>query len=275
MQCNKPFWLRFYKIMVPCGKCLACKRARAREWTARIVHEASFYEASSFVTLTYDDEHLPADMDRCKRDAVLFIKRLRKDIEPRRIKYFLVSEYGGRFGRIHLHAMIFGIHPKEKNVIAGAWGLGLVHLGTVTPESAYYITSYLLKAEGGGPPFPEPSGSARGEEKGGGGGKQPFRLSSQGIGRRWAKENRSILERDLGLTMRGTKQGLPRYYARVLDLEPEALAERAREANEAANEWLAQRGHGYEYVGTTYETSEETLRRAAEIYLDKRRSGKN
>ena len=46
---------------VACGKCAGCKADRARVWAIRCYHEASQYDVSSFLTLTYDDAHLPAD----------------------------------------------------------------------------------------------------------------------------------------------------------------------------------------------------------------------
>ena len=67
-----------------------------------------------FVTLTYDDEHLPREDRKVYdwmidqevifknvpvhrvRDCQLFLKRLRKDNPDVKIRYFLVSEFGPR-----------------------------------------------------------------------------------------------------------------------------------------------------------------------------------
>lgn len=270
MRCNNPKWLDFHGFMAPCGKCLACKKTKAREWAARIIHEAYYYEASSFVTLTYNDKNLPGDRSLDPDHLSLFLKRLRKKISPQKIKYFACGEYGGK-GRPHYHLILFGIHPNQIDLIAGAWGLGLVHLGTVTPESAFYITSYILKDQNDvGSPFPGPSGSARGPEKGGGGGKQPFRRSSQGLGARWAKDNRELLEQNLAMTMQGTPQGIPRYYVKALDLDTEALAAKNQEANDAVNKWLAQRALGHDHVKKSFLQSEENIRRMQQIYLEKK-----
>ena len=65
-------------IPLPCGKCLACKLSKAREWAVRCVLEASMYEENCFVTLTYDDEHLPTDHLVSRKAIQDFIKRLRK-----------------------------------------------------------------------------------------------------------------------------------------------------------------------------------------------------
>ena len=106
MQCTRPFHIknpdRFkYKkpnelvgdewLDVPCGHCLACRIARTREWTVRLLHESEFWEDTSFITLTYDDEHVPVTyyaedefgsarggFTLRSRDLQLFMKRLRK-----------------------------------------------------------------------------------------------------------------------------------------------------------------------------------------------------
>ena len=44
---------------VPCGKCEDCLKSKARGWAFRILKEASLYENNFFLTLTYDDDHLP------------------------------------------------------------------------------------------------------------------------------------------------------------------------------------------------------------------------
>ena len=81
---------------------------------------------ASFVTLTYDEAHIPANHQLCKRDAQLFIKRLRYYLGKRRIRYYLCGEYGERFGRPHYHAILFNVHPElDAQSICRAWS-GLV-----------------------------------------------------------------------------------------------------------------------------------------------------
>lgn len=109
MQCTKPVFLAREGLNVPCGKCMACRIARSREWTTRLIHELSYWDKASFVTLTYDNEHLPSDNSLSVRHWQLFMKRLRKQVEPLKIKYFASGEYGDKFGRPHYHAIIFGL----------------------------------------------------------------------------------------------------------------------------------------------------------------------
>lgn len=44
---------------IPCGQCLTCKLGKAQAWATRCYHESQLYKENSFITLTYDDEHLP------------------------------------------------------------------------------------------------------------------------------------------------------------------------------------------------------------------------
>ena len=46
-------------LTVACGKCMDCRLSRAREWSLRVMHEASMYDRNIFVTFTYDDAHQP------------------------------------------------------------------------------------------------------------------------------------------------------------------------------------------------------------------------
>src|SRR5882672_6540477 len=63
-------------ITLPCGRCVGCKLERSRQWAMRCVHESKLHKDNVFVTLTYDNENLPAGGTLIKRDLQLFMKRL-------------------------------------------------------------------------------------------------------------------------------------------------------------------------------------------------------
>ena len=65
-------------VTVPCGQCIGCLLERSRQWAMRCSHEASLYDENCFITLTYDDEHLPPDGCLNKEHFQKFMKRLRK-----------------------------------------------------------------------------------------------------------------------------------------------------------------------------------------------------
>lgn len=92
---------------LPCGQCLGCRSEKRRQWAIRCTHEASLYEKNCFITLTYDDANLPKDQSLVFEHLQKFMKRLRKSLYPKKIKYFACGEYGDKYKRPHYHAIIF------------------------------------------------------------------------------------------------------------------------------------------------------------------------
>lgn len=94
-------------VQVPCGKCLECRIQYARSWADRCVLEAQQYKDNYFVTLTYDDEHLPPGNSLNPDDLKNFMKRLRKHFAPVKIRFFACGEYGDSSWRPHFHLILF------------------------------------------------------------------------------------------------------------------------------------------------------------------------
>lgn len=146
-------------ISLPCGYCLGCSLERSRQWAVRCMHEAKMHDENIFVTLTYDPAFLPADGSISKDTCQRFLKRLRRAIDPVRIKFFLCGEYGEQMGRPHYHAIIFGWWPPDavyfkgsgeqslftSAVLSKAWGFGFASFGSVSFDSAAYVARYALK----------------------------------------------------------------------------------------------------------------------------------
>lgn len=145
-------------ITVPCGKCIECRLAYARDWSLRCMHELQMSPAGGcFVTLTYDNAHLPADRGLHYRDFQLFMHRMRNAGYP--VRFFMCGEYGDDFGRPHYHAILFNVvfddlefYRKEGKIelyksaeLAELWGHGFVTVGAVTRHSASYVARYSLK----------------------------------------------------------------------------------------------------------------------------------
>lgn len=130
----------------PCGQCLPCRINKSRMWTLRILLESLCHPFSIFITLTYDNDHLPDNMEVKKSELQNFFKRLRNRlIHP--IRYYAVGEYGSISLRPHYHAMIFGLSRSSYEKLEVSWGKGFVYLGDVTPASAAYITGYIIKGQ--------------------------------------------------------------------------------------------------------------------------------
>lgn len=147
-------------IDLACGQCIGCRLERSRQWAVRCNHEANLYEENCFLTLTYNDENLPSDGSINRRHVQLFLKRLRKKISPRKIRYVYAGEYGEKTHRPHYHFIIFNydfpdkvLHSRNRDgdnlytskILDDLWGLGHCLIGAVTFESAAYVARYCLK----------------------------------------------------------------------------------------------------------------------------------
>ena len=84
-------------LTLPCGQCINCRLNRSQEWAIRCVHEASLHSQNSFITLTYNNDNLPANGSLYYRDVQLFLKRFRKRHPKIKISYYLAGEYGENF----------------------------------------------------------------------------------------------------------------------------------------------------------------------------------
>lgn len=117
MKCISPVYVRKVSQFVPCGKCGFCIKKAIDSWCLRLYHEMEISSSAFFITLTYDNEHLPPGEELSKRDLQLFIKRLRK-VNPG-IRYFAIGEYGTERGRPHYHAVIFNL--IDLDLITKSW----------------------------------------------------------------------------------------------------------------------------------------------------------
>lgn len=157
---NEKQGFRDLPVTVPCGQCIGCRLERARQWAMRLMHEKQFHEEACFVTLTYDDAHLPSGGTLVKSDFQKFFKRLRKG-SGRSLRYFHCGEYGEADRRPHYHAIIFGIgfledrrfHTRngqgqvvyKSATLDKYWAKGFCTLGEVTFDSCGYVARYVLK----------------------------------------------------------------------------------------------------------------------------------
>lgn len=139
------------EVRLPCGKCIGCRLERSKVWAIRCAHEASLHTNNCFITLTYDNDNLPADGSLTKPHWQQFMKNLRKRLVPKnpfsprppndatdpdlieqrvqfdlfqekhRISFYMCGEYGqdqeaaklgfDRLGRPHFHAILFNFNP--------------------------------------------------------------------------------------------------------------------------------------------------------------------
>lgn len=145
MKCPK--MTLFGENLAPCGQCMACRINKKRLWIAKMLLETvNSKKQSSFITLTYDDEHLPENGSIDPSEIKKFLKKLRQTIYIKKIRYFAVGEYGEQTFRPHYHLVIFGYPPEEvEKLVKNCWEKGFVHIGEVTQESINYIAGYVTK----------------------------------------------------------------------------------------------------------------------------------
>lgn len=136
MEGNRPFG---------CGQCLPCRINRRRLWTWRIFYESQLQEDNCFITLTYENEFVPSGASLEPSDLRNFFKRLRKSVEPRRLRYFAVGEYGDESNRPHYHAIVFGLAPFEVAEVERAWAKGFVRVDECNERTAQYVANYTTK----------------------------------------------------------------------------------------------------------------------------------
>ncbi len=145
MLCKRPYTGAV--VPVGCGQCMPCRINKRRVWTHRLMLEALMHESSTFITLTYNDEHLPSNLTLDPLHPKLWMKRLRRAL-PNKIRFYLVGEYGTEGTRginPHYHAAIFGGYLADGPLIEKKWGMGNIHIGDLTPASAQYICGYVTK----------------------------------------------------------------------------------------------------------------------------------
>lgn len=223
-------------ILLPCGKCLDCRLSYSREWATRIVHEAQTSGLSSFLTLTYDEDHIPDDRSVSKREIQLFIKRLRKKLGSLKIKYFACGEYGETRGqRPHYHLIILGFDFPDREywsrtgtgninyrskLLESCWDKGFSTVGEVTFQSAGYVARYSMKKQADKSAY-ELVNTETGEvEKC----AEEFVTMSQGIGKDWWNKYYMDTHKDY-LNINGHKNKVPRYYDKQMEKKnPEKLA---------------------------------------------------
>lgn len=96
-------------MLLPCGRCLGCKFDKAKDWATRSVLEMKYHSKACFVTLTYDDTHLPKTL--VKSHVQDFLKKLRNRGEV--FRYIGAGEYGETSHRPHYHLILFGYRPDD------------------------------------------------------------------------------------------------------------------------------------------------------------------
>lgn len=150
---------------IPCGQCIGCRLDYSKRWADRLIMESRNHEHTWFITLTYDDDHLPISDSGfptlVKRDIQLFMKNLRRAIAPERCRFYCSGEYGDHTFRPHYHMILFGVDLQDLTfykssklgdiyynsaLIDKAWeNKGFCVVAPASYESMAYTARYVTK----------------------------------------------------------------------------------------------------------------------------------
>lgn len=174
-------------ITIPCGQCIGCRLDYSRQWANRLVLESQFHDDAYFITLTYNDAHLPTnhriDEDTgelievatlVKSDLQKFLKRLRKHYPDCNLRFYAAGEYGDLHCRPHYHVIVFGLHLTDlqfqyakdghafysSKALENVWSeydfksgvyhpLGLINITDVSWQTCAYVARYVMKKRKG------------------------------------------------------------------------------------------------------------------------------
>lgn len=225
-------------LRIPCGQCIGCRLDSAKVWADRCMMELEYHEEAWFVTLTYDEDHVPEADDSREGERVLtlhrpdfqkFMKRLRFNFGGT-IRYFACGEYGEQTMRPHYHAILFGLHlpdltEKVTRSLGGkeykyyesprlneTWGQGFVEIGAVERRCCEYVARYIMKKQKG----------AEAQVYKDLGIQPEFVVASNrpGIGYQWLLDHPDCLKTDeimLSTPEGGIRARLPRYFEKVIE----------------------------------------------------------
>lgn len=257
---------RYRRVQViPCGKCIGCRLEYSKQWATKGIYEAEMHKENWFLTLTYDDEHLPIGSNTIDpntgeeknplisgtlraKDFTNFIKKLRSYYERKYnhtgIRFMGCGEYGESSNRAHYHCIMFNLpipiemmkfHEYNDNQepmyrvpeIEQIWGKGIVVAAEVNFNTCAYVARYITKKVG--IPTEKDYYKCLGIEP------EFFRMSRKpGIGREYYEQHKNeIYEKDQ-LLVRKYKGGMmkvkpPKYYDKLYDIENPEKFEKIKE----------------------------------------------
>lgn len=190
------------------------------------------------LTLTYSQDDLPTGATLVKSHVSSFLKKLRRRIQPTKVRFYACGEYGDENLRPHYHLVLFGFRPMDGKMVSGTegrprytsamlekiWGYGFVEYSEVVPETCAYVARYVTKKITGEPAKKhyERFDSRTGEiyEV-----IPEFALMSRrpGIGLNHYEQHKTDIYPDDFIVLNGRRAKTPRYYDRQLEKEhPEA-----------------------------------------------------
>lgn len=170
MSCSRPYFMKEVinpftnaPLGIRCRTCECCRQDKLNELSSRADFELGRFNSASFVTFTYDDEHLPwvgsthptLSYEHFHKYLDSVRHRAKKQFPFHPFKYFHSSvnftyigcaEYGGKFERPHYHIIFFGIDPEECNdFLKTSWKYGSIDVQPLKKGGVNYVLKYINK----------------------------------------------------------------------------------------------------------------------------------
>lgn len=162
---------------VPCGKCILCRDTKVKDWTIKLINESKYYKKACMITLTFDNKIILDTKSKAHKYGAnigfiwnirnskeyfqKFMKRLRKALNPIKIKYFRIGEYGDAHKRPHYHCILLGTDfdfdrkeiEKSKSgypqymsdTLTNCWAIGRATISEINSHTIGYTAGYSLK----------------------------------------------------------------------------------------------------------------------------------
>lgn len=209
------------QMMVDCGKCLNCliKRQIHLQFLAQreLIDVYRSGRGASFVTLTYDDDHLPltdsGHVTLRKADVQNFLKRIRRQMdyyhESVPFKVIYCGEYGDQFQRPHYHLVFLGLTDVQvAKYSRKLWRHGLCDIGVLAQGGLRYVLKYMSKSH---------VVSEVKRLRNNYGVENPFIHHSVGLGKDWILRHlHDIADHNYQFEVNGKRYFYPRYVCRFV-----------------------------------------------------------
>ncbi|ALS03791.1 VP4 [Gokushovirus WZ-2015a] len=223
---------KLYKLqMIPCNKCLGCKMDYAKEKAKRLELESKYTIGNWFITLTYDEEHIPKNgriPTLKKEELIKYIKNIRRYNEYNyncKIRFLASGEYGGQTKRPHYHIILLNAQIEDlaplmvKNdtvyytskIMSQKWNKGQIMIARANTSTNYYTAGYCEKKAVKQEDFTL---------------KEPeFIIQSRNLGKQYYEDNKEKLFTEEKAIIGGVPMNYPKYFSKLAKENEELIEE--------------------------------------------------
>jgi len=199
-------------VPVGCGKCIECKKQKARNWQVRLQEDIRVNKNAKFVTYTFSEHELQKldneikglsgydrDNEICRLAVRRYTERWRKKY-GKTLRHWLVTELGHQnTERVHMHGIVWTDEVKD---IKEIWKYGNIWIGEyVSAKTINYIVKYVNKVDESHKTYNSKIFTSQG-------------IGSEYVNRRDSKRNKYKKEKTIETykTREGIELALPVYY---------------------------------------------------------------